>query len=95
LLITKCECDEGFEGDGFSCRDVDECKSRGLCVHGQCRNLQGSYECDCDMGYMNPEINGEKNVQLCVGEFGYSLSKANGNENSLKRAAVYEISVFL
>lgn len=34
------------------CADTDECRITGLCGDGgQCRNLDGSFECSCQLGY--------------------------------------------
>lgn len=33
--------------------DIDECRERSdLCKNGGCRNLAGTYICDCDSGYV-------------------------------------------
>ena len=33
--------------------DIDECRERSdLCKNGVCRNLAGTYICDCDSGYV-------------------------------------------
>lgn len=58
----ECECFDGFKGD--SCVDIDECrdecftKSRrysdpchDCSDHSSCTNLEGSYQCGCDIGY--------------------------------------------
>ncbi|XP_076982872.1 nidogen-2 [Tamandua tetradactyla] len=48
-----CECSPGFQGDGQSCMDVDECAS-GFPRCGPnsvCINLLGSYRCECQSGY--------------------------------------------
>ena len=39
--------------DGTRCVDIDECKAGGAsCVeHASCKNLPGSYACQCDPGY--------------------------------------------
>uniref|UniRef100_A0A087X6S8 Sushi domain containing 1 n=1 Tax=Poecilia formosa TaxID=48698 RepID=A0A087X6S8_POEFO len=38
--------------DGTHCRDIDECKITGQCGEGgQCRNLEGSFDCSCQIGY--------------------------------------------
>ncbi len=44
-----CECKSGFTGDGFACRDVDECAdNRGGCaVNATCINRRGSVSCEC------------------------------------------------
>lgn len=32
--------------------DIDECSDQpGICQHGSCRNLAGTYICNCDSGY--------------------------------------------
>jgi hypothetical protein len=48
-----CVCDDGYEGDGFTCTDVDECAlGTDTCdVHATCTNTPGSYTCACDSGY--------------------------------------------
>ena len=46
-----CEC--GFTGDGFVCRDEDECltTSHKCDAYAKCVNTPGSYECQCQDGY--------------------------------------------
>ncbi|XP_042344374.1 sushi domain-containing protein 1 isoform X2 [Plectropomus leopardus] len=48
-----CNCKYGFVGNGRTyCQDIDECRIPGLCGEGgQCRNLEGSFECSCQLGY--------------------------------------------
>jgi len=48
-----CICNDGFEGDGFDCADIDEC-TRGLddChENATCMNTLGAYTCECNAGY--------------------------------------------
>ncbi|KAG7667113.1 putative Vacuolar-sorting receptor 7 [Nannochloris sp. 'desiccata'] len=46
-----CRCPAGWEGDGHTCTDVDEC-SLGISGCDQiCINTPGSYHCDCNAGY--------------------------------------------
>lgn len=52
----QCACDAGFEGDGNTCQDIDECSNNpNLCENGQCLNGPGTFRCECDMGFMNPD----------------------------------------
>jgi hypothetical protein len=48
-----CVCDDGYEGDGFSCTDIDECAlGTDTCdAHATCTNTPGSYTCTCNTGY--------------------------------------------
>ncbi|MEC8022476.1 MAG: calcium-binding EGF-like domain-containing protein, partial [Myxococcota bacterium] len=55
-----CECKEGFEPQfgGLQCTDIDECESgTAECQENStCKNLFGSYTCNCDDGYYNAGI---------------------------------------
>ncbi|MDC0715608.1 calcium-binding EGF-like domain-containing protein [Nannocystis bainbridge] len=47
-----CVCDEGFEGDGQTCTDLDECAGKNDCaVDATCNNTPGGYDCACNDGY--------------------------------------------
>lgn len=44
--------------------DIDECLNEdSLCEHGQCTNKAGSYECECEIGYIPAE-----DKRSCVGK---------------------------
>ncbi|NXQ87783.1 NID2 protein, partial [Nyctibius grandis] len=60
-----CECAAGYRGDGRGCREVDEC-AEGLSQCGPftvCRNVPGSYRCECRSGY-GPAEDGQACVPL-------------------------------
>ncbi|XP_006872431.1 PREDICTED: nidogen-2 [Chrysochloris asiatica] len=48
-----CECAPGYQGDGRSCVDVDECTtgSHHCGPNSVCINMKGSYKCECPNGY--------------------------------------------
>ncbi|XP_077765416.1 nidogen-2 isoform X1 [Canis aureus] len=48
-----CECASGYQGDGRSCVDVNECAtgSHHCGPNSMCVNLPGSYRCECRSGY--------------------------------------------
>ena len=49
----ECQCNSGYEGDGKTCDDVDECESTDSCsVNADCINSLGSYSCSCKTGYL-------------------------------------------
>ncbi|KAI9534302.1 hypothetical protein NQZ68_014710 [Dissostichus eleginoides] len=49
---SVCEADGLWRGGNMSCEDIDECTGTGLCGEGgQCRNLKGSFDCRCILGY--------------------------------------------
>ncbi|KAM3611282.1 uncharacterized protein V6R79_016076 [Siganus canaliculatus] len=49
---SVCGADGTWSGATLVCEDVDECSITGLCGDGgQCRNLDGSFECTCRPGY--------------------------------------------
>ncbi|XP_017783191.1 PREDICTED: protein kinase C-binding protein NELL2-like isoform X2 [Nicrophorus vespilloides] len=54
---SACHCDQGFQGDGHLCDDVDECKQEGgldghhCHLNTKCVNTIGSYTCECLSGY--------------------------------------------
>ncbi len=48
-----CSCNPGWEGDGATCADVDECGSgAAACApDATCTNRPGGYDCACNEGY--------------------------------------------
>lgn len=49
-----CACNMGYDGNGLTCTDVDECSmSPAPCdSHATCTNTPGSFTCACDTGYI-------------------------------------------
>jgi hypothetical protein len=48
----SCMCDAGYEGDGETCTDIDECEGDNDCAsNADCTNTDGSYSCACQDGF--------------------------------------------
>ena len=47
----SCECNVGFNGDGFSCTDVNECDYSPCDANATCTNEFGSFSCSCNAGF--------------------------------------------
>ncbi|XP_044054083.1 sushi domain-containing protein 1 isoform X3 [Siniperca chuatsi] len=49
---SVCGADGLWKEPTMVCEDIDECRIPGLCGEGgQCRNLEGSFDCSCQLGY--------------------------------------------
>ncbi|KAM9344791.1 nidogen-1 [Symphorus nematophorus] len=48
-----CQCAAGFNGDGRTCYDIDECREDPqICgSHAICNNQPGTFRCECEDGY--------------------------------------------
>jgi len=51
----SCSCNSGFQGDGVSCSDCNECGGEcggnACSTNALCTNTVGSYSCSCNSGY--------------------------------------------
>uniref|UniRef100_A0A8C7W9K9 Nidogen 1 n=1 Tax=Oncorhynchus mykiss TaxID=8022 RepID=A0A8C7W9K9_ONCMY len=46
-----CSCLSGFVGDGYTCRDIEECEQGRCHRDAVCYNSQGSFTCQCRPGF--------------------------------------------
>lgn len=47
-VAGKCACPTGYDGNGESCSDTDECAGENECSpNADCLNVEGSYACRC------------------------------------------------
>ena len=60
----SCECREGYQGDGRTCTEMDECElgEDDCSDNAQCINTIGSFACQCQEGYRG-------NGKACTGNF--------------------------
>ncbi|XP_046857298.1 neurogenic locus notch homolog protein 1-like isoform X3 [Xenia sp. Carnegie-2017] len=47
----KCQCKEGYSGNGINCTNIDECLSHPCDDNANCTDNDGSFECQCKEGY--------------------------------------------
>ncbi|KAK5853644.1 hypothetical protein PBY51_014781 [Eleginops maclovinus] len=67
-----CQCEDGYEGSGIGCYDVDECnKSQAqVCpAFSYCFNTNGSYICDCWEGFLNNGTHCQDMDECLTGNF--------------------------
>nr|QJE49263.1 vitellogenin receptor [Diaphanosoma celebensis] len=58
-----CSCPIGFQAKGINCEDVDECQLYPPMCSQNCVNLNGSFQCSCEMGYSLSSDN-----HTCIGD---------------------------
>ena len=56
-----CTCNEGWDGNGKACADIDECAldTHDCSESRRCENTSGGYDCVCPAGSQGPDDNSE------------------------------------
>ena len=83
---SRCECDDGYSGDGRTCSEIDECAAASapfgvtsVCNYGNCTDEIANYSCTCLPGFTDFDCSREINEcasNPCVG--GQCVDGVNG-----------------
>lgn len=65
-----CECNKGYSGNGFECKNINECKEgTDYCsAEAICRDLPGSFKCQCKDGFTGDGVTCS-DINECQGFF--------------------------
>ncbi|TKR86954.1 hypothetical protein L596_011446 [Steinernema carpocapsae] len=68
---AACQCIPGFVGNGQQCSDIDECAQDATLCHEKayCINTEGSYFCECQVGYGGSGTNCTLHADICSQSF--------------------------
>lgn len=55
LVGFECACNIGYEGDGTSCTEIDECDPNPCQNSGVCTDEVDNYSCSCPFGFFGPQ----------------------------------------
>jgi len=88
----SCVCNQGYDGDGFACQDVDECRSEAdnnCSQNATCTNTEGGFTCECIPGYEGDGVRCDPVADPCsVCDANAACIEVNG-QNSCRCAPGY------
>ncbi|CAI5451474.1 unnamed protein product [Caenorhabditis angaria] len=91
----SCECQKGYRGDGYTCNDINECvETPGICGHGTCKNLPGTYQCICDKFYAGTNCTDFKPRRDCADLYVYWGIRQSGQYEILPPFATPNLPAF-
>ncbi|XP_057313955.1 uncharacterized protein LOC130655241 isoform X2 [Hydractinia symbiolongicarpus] len=78
---SQCVCEDGYTGDGEICMDVNECENNNGGCAQQCVNIEGSFYCQCNPGFVlevsqrKCQVNKSANIKhsFCAQDFSQGL----------------------
>jgi len=63
--LYSCKCNKGFEGDGYNCKDKQDCTQGACNKRGYCTDLGvDQHKCSCDKGWQDSDCS--KNQNECT-----------------------------
>lgn len=85
IFLAQCICPTGTQLNPVTqvCEDVNECAELGpdACFNGACVNSVGSYECECQPGFIL-----DNTGRICIGKF--------SNSTGVKCYIIYNVRLF-
>jgi hypothetical protein len=70
-VSSACQCDIGFDKNGETCADIDECRlGTHHCGAGSCKNTIGAYECLCPDGFTGTHTPVCTDIDECATDHG-------------------------
>ncbi|MBN2693327.1 endonuclease/exonuclease/phosphatase family protein [bacterium] len=87
---AKCNCNSGFDDDGLSCIDINECQlgTDNCDENANCINTTGSFSCECKSGFTGSGLNCSDIDECQLGadncQTGYQCVNTEGSFNCVE-----------
>ena len=58
MVDYRCTCDDGYEGNGVVCTNINECDegTHNCNANAMCTDAEGNFTCTCNLGYTGDGI---------------------------------------